>query len=60
MTKLSKFMREAPADCRPTVFDPNKAYLESLLQVAKKKGKKVEELDEFEKDWAMKRIGLSD
>ena len=40
-------------------YNLNKDYQESLRQVAKEKGKKVEELNEFEKDWALNRIGIS-
>ena len=42
-----------------TTYNPDKDYQESLLQVAKEKGKKVEELNEFEKNEALNRIGLS-
>lgn len=42
-----------------TTYNPNKDYQESLRQVAKEKGKTVEELDEQERNWALNRIGLS-
>lgn len=53
-----ELMDYAPKDCQPTVFNLRKELQESREKLAKELHKKVEELNEFEEEEAMERIGL--
>ena len=60
MTKLAELMSHAPADCRPTVFDPEQAIKDGQEKLAKKLGKKVSELTEAEKEEAFDSLPIRD
>ena len=55
-----EFMSYAPGDLKPTIFNPSKEIQKSEEEMAKAKGKKLQNLTEDEKDAAMNSIGLCD
>ncbi len=60
MTTLNELMNQAPADCRPTVFDPKQAIKDGQKKLAKQLGKKVSELTEAEKEEAFDSLPIRD